>query len=171
MGVMGKYRQKLITAFDSIDVGSPIKKGYYYYITYLSSLNVLISTPVKFCFTGSHFSTLLVPCKTRLLSMKSRNLKSHWAEEFDQNPTRLAKMFTAYLDNIAILDDCSQQLSVFGFILFLFQICRMLKLKKNNSIAGCFVKKNGQRPKVKSISKNWRNSEHVKHCDLLLSTT
>lgn len=52
---------------------------------------------------------------------------------------QLAKMFTAYLDNIAVLDDCSQQLSVFSFILFLFQICRMLKLK-NNSITDCLIK-------------------------------
>lgn len=49
-------------------------------------------------------------------------------------------MFTAYLDDIPILDDSSQQFSVFSFILFLFQIRRMLKLRENSSIAECFRK-------------------------------
>lgn len=49
-------------------------------------------------------------------------------------------MLTAYLDDIPILDDCSQQFSVFSFVLFLFQICRMLKLKENSSTAEWFRK-------------------------------
>lgn len=43
---------------------------------------------------------------------------------------------SAYLDNIAILDNCSQKLPVFRFILFLFQIGRMLKCKEEITVIG-----------------------------------
>lgn len=64
------------------------------------------------------------------------NLQSHCTGFCLKSPIRLEEMLTPYLDHIAILDNCSQQLSVFSFILLLFQIGCMLKLEQKNLFAG-----------------------------------
>lgn len=97
----------------------------------------------------------------RLSCVNSRGLKSRWAGRLEPPPVQPAEVPTAYLDNIAILDDCPQQLSVLGLVLLLFQICRMLKLQENKSAEGCFIK---ERPSareawVTGTAKNWGNSK------------
>lgn len=80
----------------------------------------------SFCFMGSYLRMLSTRQSYRFLSTNTTSLKSHSTQFSLNSPISLAKMFTTYLDNVAILDHRSQQLSVFSFILFLFQICGML---------------------------------------------
>jgi len=110
-----------------------------------------------------------IPCTTTDSRPRVPEIESH----MEQTPTQLAETFAAYLDNIAVLDDCSQQLSVLRFVLFLLQICRMLKLKENNSIAGCFIKKKVTKHLrfFKSISKKQKNNEHLKQRNFLSPTS
>lgn len=71
----------------------------------------------------------------RFFSMNFMNLQSLSLGLCLKSPIQLAEMLTTHLDNIAILDNCSQQLSVLSFILLLFQISCMLKLEPNNFFA------------------------------------
>lgn len=72
--------------------------------------------------------------------MNSGNLKCTEQGIFSSILCSLHSCSQPYLDDIPILDDCSQQFSVFSFVLFLFQIRRMLKWKQSSSAAECFTK-------------------------------